>query len=278
MNKLNFTAFDIETATNNPASICQIGIVEVQDGLVVNEVSYLIQPPGNEYDARHSCIHGIDSLMTKDQPSFPIIWESIKPFLVNTLIVAHNASFDLNVLNSTLDNFKIPKPVFTCDCTFKISGLNLKALSESLKIDMLKHHDALSDARTCALAYISIKKGIIPDQRLIKASEPSNPFAGHEKLTGSILKPKLDIENTNNPFYAKKVVFTGVLQSISREDAADRIQKMGADIDTGVNKRTDFVIVGQGAGPSKLKKIDDFNGSGSKIKIIKEDEFLSMIK
>jgi DNA polymerase III subunit epsilon len=278
MNKLNFTAFDIETATNNPASICQIGIVVVNDGQITNEKSYLIQPPGNEYDARHSCIHGIDALKTKDQPQFPIIWESIKPFLVNNLLVAHNASFDLNILNSTLDHFKIPKPIFTCDCTFKISGLNLKALSEALEIDMLKHHDALSDARTCAQAYISLKKGIIPDQRLITASEPSNPFAGHEKLTGTILKPNLEIENTNNPFYSKKVVFTGVLQSISREDAADRIQKMGADIDTGVNKRTDFVIVGQGAGPSKLKKIDDLNASGSKIKIIREDEFLSMIK
>jgi DNA polymerase III subunit epsilon len=53
---------------------------------------------------------------------------------------------------------------------------------------------------------------------------------------------------------------------------------MGADIDTGVNKRTNFVIVGQGAGPSKLKKIDELNDSGSNIKIIKEDEFLSMIK
>lgn len=278
MNNLNFTAFDTETATNNPASICQIGIVVVKDGLITNEKSYLIQPPGNEYDARHSCIHGIDAFKTKDQPPFPMIWESIKPFLVNTLLVAHNASFDLNILNSTLDHFKIPKPLFTCDCTFKISGLNLKALSEALKIDMLKHHDALSDARTCAQAYISLKKGIIPDQRLITTSENSNPFAGHEKLTGSVLKPNLNIENTNNPFYSKKVVFTGVLQSISRKDAADKIQKMGADIDTGVNKKTDFVIVGQGAGPSKLKKIDDLNASGSNIKIIKEDEFLLMIK
>jgi len=278
MNKLNFTAFDTETETNNPVSICQIGIVVVKDGQITIEKSYLIQPPGNEYDARHSCIHGIDALKTKDQPPFPIIWESIKPFIVNNLLVAHNASFDLNILNSTLDHFKISKPIFTCDCTFKVSGLNLKALSEALKIDMIKHHDALSDAKTCALAYLSLKQGIIPDHRLITSLEKSNPFAGHEKLTGSVLKPNLEIENTSNPFYSKKVVFTGVLQTISREDAASKIQIMGADIDTGVNKRTDFVIVGQGGGPSKLKKIEDLNASGSNIKIIMEDEFLTMIK
>lgn len=128
MNKLNFTAFDTETATNDPASLCQIGFVVVQDGLIIIEQSYLVQPPGNEYAARNSCIHGIDALRTKDQPSFPRIWEEIKTFFINNLLVAHNSSFDLNILNSTLNFYNIPRPVFTCDCTFKISGLNLKAL------------------------------------------------------------------------------------------------------------------------------------------------------
>lgn len=81
----------------------------------------------------------------------------------------------------------------------------------------------------------------------------------------------------NNPFFAKKVVFTGVLQSLPREEAAGIIQKMGADIDTSVTKRTDYVIVGNGAGPAKLRQIDALNSGGSSIRIIKEDEFLSML-
>jgi len=67
MDNLTFTAFDTETATSHSASICQIGFVVVRKGQITNEKSYLIQPPGNEYDARHSCIHGIDSLKTKDK-------------------------------------------------------------------------------------------------------------------------------------------------------------------------------------------------------------------
>jgi DNA polymerase-3 subunit epsilon len=278
MNNLDFTAFDTETATNDPASICQIGFVVVIKGQIKTEKSYLIQPPGNEYNARHSCIHGIDALRTKDLPSFPVIWDQIKSYFVHTLLVAHNASFDLNILNSSLEYYNIPRPVFTCDCTFKMSGLNLRALSEALRIDMTKHHEALSDAKTCALAYLILKQGIKPDTSLITESGPSNAFQGHEKLTGDVLRPNLEIESTNNPFFSKKVVFTGVLQSISREDAAIKIQQMGADIDTGVNKRTDYVIIGLGAGPSKLKKIEDFNSKGSSIRIIQEDEFLSMIK
>lgn len=277
MDNLTFTAFDTETATSHSASICQIGFVVVRKGQITNEKSYLIQPPGNEYDARHSCIHGIDSLKTKDKPLFPEIWEYIKNEFISSLLVAHNVSFDINILNSSLAYYNLPRPQFNFECTFQLSGLNLKALAESLGIVMIMHHDALSDAKACAQAYLFLKQGIKPNQKLIREYEISNPFAGHEKLTGSILKPDLNVANILNPFYSKKVVFTGILQTMTRNEAAKRVKDLGADIDTGVNKRTDFVIVGQGAGPSKLKKIEDLNSSGSKIRIIIEDDFLDMI-
>jgi DNA polymerase III subunit epsilon len=278
MKNLTFIAFDIETATNNSASICQIGYVVVKNGQITSEKSYLVQPPNNEFEARHSCIHGIDSLLTKEKPLFPEIWDIIKGDFIESMLVAHNANFDLNILISTLDYYKLPIPKLTCECTFKISGLKLKTLAESLNISIDKHHDALSDARACAQAYILLKNGIVPNLQIISKSESTNIFAGHERLTGNILKPNLDIENTSNPFYSKKVVFTGVLQKMTRDEAAKKIRDMGADIDTGVNKRTDYVIAGHGAGPSKLKKINDFNLSGSHIKIINEDEFLLMIR
>jgi DNA polymerase III subunit epsilon len=278
MKNLTFTAFDIETATNHSASLCQIGFVVVKDDQITAEKSFLIQPPNNEYEARHSCIHGLDALATKDKPLFPEIWKIIENEFIGSLLVAHNISFDLNILHSTLDYYNLPKPDLAFDCTYKMSGLKLKALAESLQIPITKHHEALSDARVCAQAYILLKHGIIPNHSLIKEVDKSNFFVGHERLNGDVLKPDLNVENNSNPFYSKKVVFTGVLQTITREDAADRIKCLGADIDTGVNKRTDYVIVGQGAGPSKLNKIRVFNAAGSNIKIINETDFLSMLK
>ncbi len=73
------------------------------------------------------------------------------------------------------------------------------------------------------------------------------------------------------------MVFTGVMDGISREEAAKLVKQMGADIDTGVTKKTDLVIVGTGAGPQKLKKIEEYNKSGSNIRIIYECEFLKLI-
>ena len=101
---------------------------------------------------------------------------------------------------------------------------------------------------------------------------------GHERLCGDVLKPDLENADSKNPFYAKKVVFTGVLNSIKRKDATDVVKKLGADIDTSITFRTDFVITGSAPGPSKMKKIQQFNNQGSNIQIVGEDEFLKMIK
>jgi DNA polymerase-3 subunit epsilon len=56
------------------------------------------------------------------------------------------------------------------------------------------------------------------------------------------------------------------------------LKSKGADIDTGVTKRTRYVIVGKGAGPIKLKKIKEFNSKGACIKILNEATFIKMIK
>ena len=80
-----------------------------------------------------------------------------------------------------------------------------------------------------------------------------------------------------SPFYGRKIVFTGVMSRFGRKEAAQIVKKMGADIDTTITKKTDFVIVGKGAGPSKLSKIKKFNDSGCNIKLVGEENFLEMV-
>lgn len=68
MKEISFIAFDVETATASRSSICQIGYVKVINNSVIEQESYLVQPPNNEYSARNSCINGIAALMTKNKP------------------------------------------------------------------------------------------------------------------------------------------------------------------------------------------------------------------
>jgi DNA polymerase-3 subunit epsilon len=278
MSKLNFTAVDFETANNSRNSICQIGICQIENGEVICSESFLVQPPGNDYSHWNVCIHRISPDMTVDKPLFPEIWETIKKFFEHQLIVAHNADFDLDCLEKTLEFYNIPVPKFGIECTFKTTGLNLVDLAESLDIQIICHHNALYDSLACAEAYIKLKNGQRPDLDKITKKESKSIFEGHEKLSGKVLRPELENADFNSPFYGKKIVFTGVLNSITRDEAANITKKMGADIDTGITKKTDFVIIGTGAGPSKLKKIEEYNNSGSNIKLIYETEFLKITK
>jgi DNA polymerase III subunit epsilon len=277
---MNFVAIDVETAHGKRWSICQIGLAIVENGEITQIISKLVRPPQNEYAFVNMNIHGITPDMTENAPTFSEVWDEIQPLICGKRVVAHNASFDITCLEQALDFYSLPKPAIECDCTYSSTGYKLSEICEAYEIEMSKHHDAASDAEACAKVYLNLLRGTKPDFTKItpRAESPVNFFQseGHERLYGNVLKPDLENADCNSPFYAKKVVFTGVLKSIARKDAALLIQKMGADIDTTITKRTNFVITGSAPGPSKMKKIEQLIAQGCDIRLVYEEEFLRM--
>lgn len=75
-----------------------------------------------------------------------------------------------------------------------------------------------------------------------------------------------------SPFFGKTVVFTGTLSALERRKAEEIVESMGGKVSSGVSKKTDFVVVGENPG-SKYEKARELG-----IKIIDEEEFMSMIK
>ena len=149
----SFTAIDFETAQGKRWSVCQVGIVKVENGKVVDTFKSLIKPPGNEYFWMNTNIHGINASMTVNSPTFKSLWTQIKPFIHNQNLVAHNAAFDVSCLKQTLDYYALPHPVFNQHCTLKIYGEGLSDLCDQFGIE-LEHHDALSDAMACAELFL----------------------------------------------------------------------------------------------------------------------------
>ncbi len=80
------------------------------------------------------------------------------------------------------------------------------------------------------------------------------------------------VSNSKNFFNKKSIVFTGTLNSVSRDEAKHMAKEVGAKILSTVTKNTDYVIVGEKAG-SKEKKAIEFN-----LKILSEEDFLEKIK
>ena len=131
---MNFTAIDFETAVGARNSICQIGMVIVRDGVITKTITQLIQPPHNEYFYRNIQIHGITPEMTRNAPYFYQVWDKIKPYIENQLIVAHNAVFDISCLKSTLEYYNIPIPNFNQACTYRQTGKRLNIACADLGI------------------------------------------------------------------------------------------------------------------------------------------------
>lgn len=155
----SFTAIDFETAQGYRWSICQVGLVRVENQIITEKISILVRPPKNYYWNKFIDIHGITPEQTAELPTFDLIWDQIEPFIRNQNVVAHNGfSFDFQCLKEKLAYYGISNPVFTGHCTYRIFGVNLAFLCKNYGIQ-LNHHDALSDAMACAeLFLINLKK------------------------------------------------------------------------------------------------------------------------
>lgn len=150
----SFTAIDFETAQGYRWSICQVGLVRVENGIITQELNILVQPPDNYYWYNFTNIHGISAKDTLNAPTFNQVWDRIAPFIENQNVIAHNGfGFDFPVLSKTLEYYGMSAPEYNKFCTYKIYRSNLATLCQEYNIE-LNHHDALSDARACAELYL----------------------------------------------------------------------------------------------------------------------------
>lgn len=152
------TFFDTEFPNRKMGSICSIGLIVVKNGEIQAKEYYLVNPE-DMFDPFCFHIHHITQDMVKDQPPFPVIWEKIKQYFTNGIVIGHNlVSADLFVLNKCLDRYGINKPDISYMDTLLLSrqylapryGVNCKlgSLSEFFHIP-LNHHNAFSDAEAC---------------------------------------------------------------------------------------------------------------------------------
>lgn len=80
-------------------------------------------------------------------------------------------------------------------------------------------------------------------------------------------------EGKENCLMGKTFVFTGLLKTISRDDAQALVKRYGGKVTGAPSSKTDFVVLGDDAGPSKLRKIKEHG-----IKTIDEEGLFYLIK
>lgn len=83
----------------------------------------------------------------------------------------------------------------------------------------------------------------------------------HGQLLNKLLQAgvaPVDAAGAEGPLLGKSFVITGSLESMDREAAAEKIRELGGTFQNSVGKSTDFLVVGQNVGASKLEKAAKF--------------------
>ena len=153
-----FNAVDVETANADPASICQIGIVQVQEGRIQNQWSTLINP-NQPFNPDNTSIHGITEQIVSSSPSIPDCYDKLERLLNGSILVSHT-DFDRVALNSAAYNYGLPaiQAKWLDSSTiarrawphrYGTRGWSLAAIAARLGIDF-RHHVAVEDARAAA--------------------------------------------------------------------------------------------------------------------------------
>lgn len=281
MKVTEFVAIDFETMTAEPTSACAVGLAVVKDSQIQQKFYSLINPIPDDRTSDNVHVHGITREMCASAPSFLQLFPLLAFFMKDKPIVCHNRHSDIKVLRSCMDFFGLSGINLDDNyCTYEITNLSLDNACAKYGINMVTHHDALADAVACAKVFLASQGDIIATTfkgGLAAILEQATA----RKIDKDVLKPidDNDIDNKQTPFYKAKVVITGVFGNYpNRNELASMLQKLGADINTAISAKTDIVVMGQGAGPSKIQKISDLRDKGHDIRIIYEEELRSILE
>jgi len=282
---MKYFVLDVETANPDYSSICQIGIVEVVNFQVVNEINQFIDPC-SYFDPFNISIHGISSDSVKGQPTFQQFIPSLAEMLKGSIVI-HHGHFDRTAFNRAsqvyntellsvnwLDSTKIVRRTWP---EFSSKGYGLKNLARHFRY-RFSHHNALEDALfTNFVVSKAIKEtGLTLDEWLSKVEQPIfNASADSLSRLGQ----------SNEQFTGSTIVFTGSLQ-IPRREAANIAQKIGFNVGNSITKSTTHLCVGiqdldrlNGYEKStKQRKAEQLASNGQEMTILSESVFLAMAK
>ena len=159
---MDFVALDVETANNDVASICQIGLAGFEGGVLVREWVSLVNPE-EEFSPFNVNLHGISEATVAQAPVLPELAATLRDWLAGRVVVCHTL-FDREALNRACA--KYGRPPLNCrwldSCQvarqawagLSTDGFWLKAVCRLIGYKF-QHHDALADAKAAGAVLLA---------------------------------------------------------------------------------------------------------------------------
>jgi len=287
---MEFVAIDVETANPDFSSICQIGIVRYEGKSLSEEWKTYVDPE-DFFSPINISIHGIDESAVQGAPKLYELANIIYHYLDNKVVISHT-HFDRVSINQAFGkyNLRYPESVWLDSARvarrawekFAWSGYGLLNICKEIGYEF-QCHDALEDAKAAAVIFLTAMEhsGLGIDAWLQRVKQPIDP---NYVSTAKYIK----LEGKGNPegsLYGNNLVFTGALK-IPRREAAEMAARIGCNIQTGVNKDTTILVVGNQdirrlvghEKSSKHRKAEELISRGQEIRIIRETDFQELVK
>ena len=172
-------------------------------------------------------------------------------------------------------NIKLDKLIYALGIR-QIGETNSKLLAhnyssfDNLCLEMLQAKDKTNESYYKLISIDQIGEKIAIDL-ISYFNSPANKNIFKKLLKNITIENYTDL-SIKSPYSGKTIVLTGTLKTMSRDEAKQLIQRMGAKIGNTISKNTDYLIIGDNPG-SKAKKAEELN-----VKIINEDEWIKIIK
>lgn len=154
-----------------------------------------------------------------------------------------------------------------------VYGLGIRHVGTQTAIDLVKHFESLDKLAHATIDQLEAIEGV----GKVVAESIAAWFADEDNLA---LLEKFDRLGVT-PFFEKKTgklvgknfVVTGTLETMNRDEAAEKIRAQGGTFQSAVARDTDYLVAGGKIGGSKLKKAEQYGTS-----IINENEFIKLLQ
>lgn len=187
LDSLKFCVIDLETTGGNPDTekIIEVGMIKIEHRKITEERSFLVNPQKDIPDFVQK-LTGIRKADVEHSPKIEEVIDEIVQFIGDTILVAHNTSFDIPFLNGVLKKLQRPSLENKVICTNimtkylipDIMSSNLQYMSQIFNISHSKAHRAIEDARATGLLLLKYLE-MFEEKKIRKVNQlyyPRNKF------------------------------------------------------------------------------------------------------
>jgi DNA polymerase-3 subunit epsilon len=167
LSELIYTVFDTETTGLNPSEgdeIISIGAVRIVNGRILRrEIFDQLVKPSRPVPKQSTQIHGITPEMLAEQPDITKVLPKFQEFARDTVLVAHNAAFDMRFINIqakkmglSFDNPVLDTLLLSAYLHKNQNSHSLDEIARRLGVSIIGRHTALGDALATAAIFLKL--------------------------------------------------------------------------------------------------------------------------